>query len=151
MKIRSLLGNRDASATPTNLNFEDLAAISNAEIDLLRSIDFNMDFDLPFSHLDKVKQNLMTEIPNPAFISVCNSIIIDVCLMICSAYYLDVPPEVAAAAATVECVNNELIPRETSEWIEAVRIKYGDHVFDLARMSIARERQRTARPPDAQR
>jgi hypothetical protein len=149
MKIRSLLGNRDAAQNPAILNLDDLAAISSAEIDLPRSIDFNLEFDLPFSHLDKVKLNLMNEIPNRGFISVSNSLIVDICLMICSAYYLDVPPEVAAAAATIECVNGNVIPKETSDWMAAVRANYGDQVFELARISIARDKVRTARPPDA--
>jgi hypothetical protein len=144
LKIRSLLGRRDGSGGPAILDPEDLASIASAEIDLLRSIDFNLDFDLPFTHFDRLKQTLMTEIPNEAFIHLCNSIIVDICLMICSSCYLDVPPEVAAAAATAESVNTDVIPRETFEWLMNVREKYGAQVFDLARLSISQEKEKTA-------
>jgi hypothetical protein len=143
MKIRALLGNRDSPGPPPILNPEDLLAIGNAEIDLLRSVDFNMSFDLPVTHFERVKQRLMAEIPNEAFVVLCQSVVVDICLLICSAYYLDLPPEVAAAAAIDESVNTEVIPTETFEWLASVRERYGGQLFDLARASISQERERT--------
>ena len=88
MKIRSLLGDRDQGSQL--IRPEDLVEITRAELDLLKSIDFNFDIDTPFVHFEKWKQTLMAAIPNEAFIRLCNSILIDICLMICSSFYLDI-------------------------------------------------------------
>lgn len=142
MKIRSLLGDRDQGNQL--IDPMDLVAITRAELDLLKSIDFNFDIDTPFVHFDKWKQTLMMAMPNEEFIRLCNSVIIDICLMICSSFYLDIPPEVAAAAAAAESANQDILPAETWEWMRKVKEKYGQSLFDLAVDSISREKSRTA-------
>jgi hypothetical protein len=142
-RVRSLIGDRDASANWPLIAPEELVKITSAELDLLRSIDFDFDMGTPFLHFEKWKQTLLQTFPDESFIRVCNSIIVDICLMICSAAYLDVPPEAAAAAATAECVPAELIPPDTLEWMRSVQEKYGPEVFELARQSIAEERRKT--------
>ena len=151
MRIRSLLGEREGQEGNTLINPEDLLAITRAELELLRAIDFNLEIDTPFTHFERWKQTLVARIPNEDFIRLCNSVIVDICLMICSGFYLDVPPEVAAAAATEESVDMGVIPRDTFEWLKSVKEKYGQNVFDLAMESITHEKRKTVfrTPPNA--
>ena len=144
MKIRSLLGEREGQEGNAVINAEDFVAITHAELELLRSIDFNLEIDTPFTHFERWKQTLVAMIPNEELIRLCNSVIVDICLMICSGAYLDVPPEVAAAAATEESVNMAVVPRETFEWVMSVKEKYGQQLFDLAVESISEEKRKTA-------
>lgn len=143
IKIRKILGDR---ADNPIINTQDLIQISNAEIDLLRSIDFNTEIDTPFIHFEKWKQNLMVAIPDESIIRLCNAVIVDICLMLCSAFYLDVPPEVAAAAATADTLGerSSVISIEALEWFRQVKEKYGPEVFALACDSIHAEKQKTA-------
>jgi hypothetical protein len=149
MKIRSLLGDREVTQEYPVPDEGAIVQITRAEVDLLRSIDFNFDIDTPFVHFERWKQTLIARIPDESLITLCNTIIINICLMICSAAYLDVPPEVAAAAATAHNVDTAILPAETVAWIDAVRENYGPELFALAIESITAEKMRTAppRPP----
>jgi hypothetical protein len=140
VKIRSILGERERPV----LDPIDLAQITHAELDLLRSIDFDFAIDTPFTHFEKWRQTLMTSLPDPQYIRLCNSIVVDICLMLCSAAYLDVPPEVSAAAATAGRVGSCVIPMDAIRWLHHVQEKYGKDLFDLAQASITREKRRTA-------
>ena len=126
---------------------EELEEITRAELDLLQSIDFDVNFELPFQHFERWKENLQSKIPNENFIKICNQVIIDICLVLCSKFYLELPPEVAAAAATKETLSNFIITDETAEWFDDVRQKYGEHVFNLAIRSITMEKQKTYQGP----
>lgn len=120
--------------------------ISNCEVDLLTAVDFNPELELPFAHFEKWRTTLQQKIPNQHFMSVCNQIVIDICLVICSKCYLDLPPEVAAAAATLESVPTDILVKELVDWFEDVRQKYGEKVFDFAMRSLQAEKSRTAAP-----
>ncbi|KAH0794535.1 Cyclin, N-terminal domain containing protein [Histomonas meleagridis] len=144
-KIRSIMGDRDTQST--EIDQRDFLQITQAELDLLKSIDFDFDIDTPFTHFNRWKQTLIDVVPDEAIMQLCNSIIIDICLMICSAFYLDVPPEVAAAAATEDSLKTQIIPAETLEWLNSVKAKYGQEVFTLAIESIACEKRKTATIP----
>ena len=143
MRIRSILGDRE-NQIQSEIDPRDLIQITQAELDLLRSIDFNIEFDSPFTHFERWKQTLQAQIPNENLIKLCNTVIVDICLMLCSAFYLDVPPEVAAAAATAESLCTDVIPAETFEWLRSVKEKYGENTFELARQSISEEKRKTA-------
>jgi hypothetical protein len=142
MKIRSILGERE----PSMFDPQELTQINHAELDLLRSIDFDFMIDTPFTHFNKWKQTLMSSIPNEAYIRLCNGIVVDICLMLCSAAYLDVPPEVSAAAAAAGRVENGVIPVDAIRWLSQVREKYGNELFDLAQASIHLEKMKTVQP-----
>lgn len=148
MKIRSLLGDREFMTNENQIiNQNDIIQITQAELDLLKSIDFNYEIDTPFTHFERWKQTLKATIPDEDLMRVCNSVIVDICLILCSAFYLDVPPEVAAAAATVESCT-DVITTETYDWLKTVHEKYGEELFNLAMKSIKDEKQKTAmRPP----
>jgi hypothetical protein len=142
LKIRSIPGDRERPVVDPI----DLAQITHAELDLLRSIDFDFAIDTPFTHFEKWKQTLMSSLPDPAYIRLCNAIVVDICLMLCSAAYLDVPPEVSAAAATAGRVGSCVIPMDAIRWLNHVREKYGKDLFDLAQASISLEKRRTVQP-----
>jgi hypothetical protein len=144
IKIRSLLGDREVTQEYPVPDDAAIVQITRAEVDLLRSIDFNFDIDTPFVHFERWKQTLVAAIPDEALIRLCNSIIVDICLMICSAAYLDVPPEVAAAAATAHSADTAILPAETVAWMNTVRENYGTELFALAMESIRAEKVRTA-------
>jgi hypothetical protein len=139
-KIRSILGERVTSQVCSG----DLLEVTRAELDLLRSIDFDFAIDTPFTHFEKWKQRLMQLIPNDEFFRLCNNIIVDICLMLCSAAYLDVPPEVSAAAAAAGYVDHAVIAAKTIQWLQEVQERYGKELFELAQASISLERKKTA-------
>jgi hypothetical protein len=121
-----------------------IVQITRAEVDLLKTIDFNFDIDTPFVHFERWKQTLIAFVPDEDLIRLCNSVIIDICLMICSAAYLDVPPGVAAA--TAHSVDAAILPVETVAWLQAVHEQYGKELFALAFGSITAEKARTVAP-----
>jgi hypothetical protein len=106
---------------------------------LLIAIDFDYSFEMPFAYLSRWR---------PLIVARCHGaentdwkmVIIDVCLMICSAYYLDVPPEVTAAAAACDVLG-------PLDGIDDVIDKYGQDVFDLATQSIVAEKSLTSLRP----
>lgn len=147
--IRSLVGPETLSADG-HMPQEHLEQITHAELDLLKSIDFNVNFELPFTHFERWKTNLQSHIPNESFIRICNGVIVDICLVLCSKCYLDLPPEVAAAAATQESIGQDNLSPETAQWIEEVLAKYGRESFELAMNSITQEKQKTFRRPPPQ-
>ena len=118
----------------------DIALISAAEMNLLRAIDFDYTIEMPFEHFNRWKKSVILELPDVSSVAVCNRVIVDICLVLCSEYYLDVPPEVAAAAAAMEMFGLQ-------PWIVDVQERYGDAVFQLAQRSIWVEKSRTAVKP----
>jgi hypothetical protein len=142
LKIRGIVGPRLAV-----IDSRDVVQVTRAELDLLRSIDFDFDIDTPFVHFDRWKQTLIASMPNEGLVRLCNAVIVDICLILCSAAYLDVPPEVAAAAATEGSLGQGVVPADTFRWLSSVEEKYGKQLFDLARQSISVEKSRTATKP----
>lgn len=118
-------------------DYEDMLMVNGAEIDLLRAINFSYDIEMPFTHLNRWKQSVRETIPDIESVEVINKIMVDICLIICSDYYLDVPPEVAAAAAASGTVG-------VQPWITEVKERYGEEVFNLALQSLNFEKARTA-------
>ncbi|KAK8900435.1 hypothetical protein M9Y10_002762 [Tritrichomonas musculus] len=120
------------------VTYQDMKLILAAEIDLLKANDYTISMDLPFSHFEKWKKNVIENscLIDEKFVKLCNHVIVDICLLICSCYYLDVPPEVAAAAAASRTFGND-------QWVISVRQKFGNDLFDLAMNSIQFEDSRT--------
>ena len=114
--------------------------VTQAEIDLLQSIDFNPLIELPFDHFERWSQNLRSRYSNEVFIKICNKVIVDICLVLCSKCYLDLPPEVAAAAAAKDILDDP----DTCEWYKDVTSRYGSNLFDLAVQYINEEKSKTA-------
>ena len=140
-KVRSILGKR---LYQTHIDNNDIVLVTNAEVDLLNAAGFELTFDLPFQYFNQL-MNTMKNIIQPAeFCKIQQSLLIDTCLMICSEHYLDVSPEVTAAAAVVDVFKNEkTIPQLLVSWVDQVHKKHGDHIFRLAQDSINEERNKT--------
>lgn len=120
-----------------NVSCQDLKLIIKAETDLLIANDFEISMDLPFAHFERWKKNMIEQsLMDENFIKLCNNVMLDICLLICSCYYLDVPPEVAAAAAASRTFGND-------QWVTSVRQRFGNDLFDLAMNSIQFEDSRT--------
>ena len=124
--IKNMIGSHFIQPGIENLSQEEINLISAAEVDLIRANNFNTQIDLPFSHFEKWKQSVVDHFSNSQFTCLCNKVMIDMCLLICSCYYLDVPPEVAAAAAASKTFGADM------QWIEDVKSRYGNDVFELA-------------------
>ena len=164
----------------TRLCYDDYKIISRCEIDLLDASGFDIDFDLPFRYFNEILIMLDRLLPRDSMNKIYNTWLIDTCLMICSQYYLDVPPEVAAAAAVadsfqncpsnlslncfhattqpqiqyhqyrqgnaytpVDIVTPDGAPQNIIDWVENIKQKHGDRLFELAQHAIVEERQRT--------
>jgi hypothetical protein len=118
----------------------DVLRVDGAEIELLKAINFDYQIETPFPYFTRWKEEILGDSPDPATLRAFNQAAVDICLIICSAYYLDVPPEVAAAAAASEIFG-------AAPWISSVQEKYGSAVFDLAMQSIRLEKSRTQFSP----
>jgi hypothetical protein len=119
----------------------DIRLVVGAEIELLRAIDFDCCIDTPFPYFRRWKDQILEEFPDFESIQAFNTVIVGICLMICSQWYLEVPPEVAAAAAASEAFGDGI------PWIGEVQRKYGTEVFNLAMRSIRFEKSRTVQRP----
>ncbi|KAH0794441.1 Cyclin, N-terminal domain containing protein [Histomonas meleagridis] len=139
--IRSIPGPRINSDL---IDYKDMVTVTNAEISLLNASGFDMDIELPFAYFDTVKELIQNEIPKDVYDRFCKEAIVDICLVICSEYYLDVPPEVAVAAATAETFQNKEPPLAVSNWVSGVRLKYGNDAYTLALNSLINEKTKTA-------
>ncbi|EAX89874.1 Cyclin, N-terminal domain containing protein [Trichomonas vaginalis G3] len=140
--VRSLIGQENFDNQGL-LSPEQIEEITQAEIDLLKALDFNVNFELPFTYFERWKSNIQALIPNENFIKICNGVIVDMCLVISSKYYLDIAPEVAAAAAAQDSIGQGNLSEITSVWINEVVQKYGQENFNLALSSIIHEKGKT--------
>ena len=175
-KIRSIAA-RGPSYARAALTQNDYDLISRCEIDLLNVIGFELGFDLPFKYFNEIIKMMTNLIPQDSMNKFCQTWLIDTCLMICSQYYLDLPPEVAAAAAVFESFQSgkllQLIPSQHTQpqlaysgqscplntpvaivhgdgvsqyifnWVNQIREKHGDRLFQLAQTAMMEERQKT--------
>mgnify|MGYP001130108183 CR=1 FL=1 len=112
-KVRLILGSRIhminsnfSNHFDVKLCYDDFKIISKCEIDLLDATGFDIDFDLPFRYFNEILSMLNSLLPRDSMHAIYNTWLIDTCLMICSQYYLDLPPEVAAAAAVADSFQN---------------------------------------------
>ena len=142
--VRSLCS--ESHAIEVGLTDDAKQLMTLCEFNLLRATNFDFDIDLPFNHFDAFKPRFLAEMPQEHVNSFCNRALIDICLFICSQYYLDVPPQVAAAAAMAESFATETMPPQTSQWVESIREEYGSSLFELAVQTIVHEKERTAIP-----
>ena len=130
-----------------DLSEEMLSSITLAEFDLLKATNFDFQVDLPFSHFQCFLNVLRPLIPHQQFLPRWNSAIIDLCLIICSSQYLDVPPEVAAIVAAIDSFNDcPNVSEHTTKIYQSLEEKYGPNVFTIAQKSIELEKSRTIFP-----
>ena len=138
----------------TKITFSDkiLTEIANAEIELLASNRFDINVALPFGYFDKWKVELQRILPDDDFIKICNSVIVDICLLICSRGFLDSPAEAGAAVAIQNMLvehgsrlasYSEETHKSLLEWLRSIREKYGDKIFDQIDEMISSEKSRT--------
>jgi hypothetical protein len=124
-----LLADREVTQEYSVQDSAAIVQITRAEVDLLGSTDSNT----LFVHFERWKQTLIGAIPDEELIRVCNSILVDICLMICS----------AEVAATAHNVDTAILPTKTVAWIDGVRANYGAELLAFATESITAEKLRT--------
>lgn len=139
-------------AMRTAFSEDILREISNAEIDLLTTSFFDINIDLPFSYIEKWKSELHKILPGDEFIKICNSVIVDVCLLICSQGFLDAPAEAGAAVAIQNMIEryghylasqSEETYNSLQEWLQSIKEKYDNRVFDWIYRLISNEKSKT--------
>lgn len=171
-KIRLIVSPRVNHYMISKLCFDDYKVISQCEIDLLDATGFNIAFDLPFKYYNDILIVLDSLLPRDSMRDIYNTWLIDACLMICSQYYLDLPPDVVAAAAVVDSFENrptqfnlntqqqiqfnqpmndtvsiaDGATQYIADWVEGIKQKHGEKLFQLAQHAIMEEKQRTVQP-----
>ena len=127
--------------TPTK---EEIDLMQDAEISLMSALGFDFDIELPFNYIEPIQQTYLTEIPHERQTQFVQQVKLDCCLVICSENYLDVPPEVTAAAAVNETLKTQEYSHDDSEIENYIRSKYGSITsYELAINSIRYEGSRT--------
>jgi hypothetical protein len=120
---------------PDFITGRELQLVSDAEVVLLMAIDFDYNFEMPFTYVNRWRPLIIARYPEAARAD-WKMVIIDVCLMVCSAYYLEVPPEVTAAAAACDVLG-------ALDRFDDVIDRYGRDVFNLATQSIVAQKSIT--------
>lgn len=132
-----------ADLSPT-ISSEYIKAVLRAEFDVLRVINFELSYELPFSYFDGILNSLRSFIPVQDFSHKRDLAHSDICFIICSARYLDVPPEVIAVVAALDTLD-KYAPEQTSKIYLSLREKYGQQVFEVAQQSMDFEKSQTCR------
>jgi hypothetical protein len=125
-----------ADARNETITYEELAAVNRAEVQILAILNFDFCIEMPFQYLNRWKVMIIRQCPEFANQD-WNKVKVDVCLMICSDYYLDVPPEVTAAVAACHVFG-------AHAWMQTVIERYGSEMWQLAINSIESEKSCTA-------
>ena len=122
----------------------EIELATRAELDILDSLEFNINIELPFNYIELWKPYLITQIPEKLRIQLFTNISIDICHIICSDNYLDLPPELTAAVAFFDSIEHEF-PEFSIENNIIVNIKnrYGSDLFDVALNSLFNEKNKT--------
>ena len=143
--VRSVLGERHWSGT---MDASDVGLVTQVELELIDAAGYDFCIELPFMYSDRVAELLAQVVPEDKFRRCQSQMAVDICLALCSEVYLDIPPEVTAAAATADTLSREVVPAPIVNWMTYVIDKYGMSVFNLAKCSIAAEKRKTL-PRDA--
>lgn len=122
---------------------EDLELIAQAELDIISAGQYNFNIELPFSYLNMVAEMLALELPREALPTCQRQIMLNICLVIRSDDYLDIAPEVIAAAAIAQCLMNHEAHGPVYAWVVSVAQKYGETMYVAARDSIEFEKHGT--------
>jgi hypothetical protein len=131
--VRTLFAPDLLNDTITN---DGLIAVNRAEVRILTLLNWDYCIEIPFHYLNHWKRMIIEQYPELRKQD-WNKVIVDVCLMICSDYYLDVPPEVTAAVAACDVFG-------IHDWMNMVIERYGLDAWQLAINSIQSEKSRTA-------
>ena len=126
-----------------SLSLSETRLITECEFSLLQAMNYDFMFELPFTHFDAIKSLLFQDLSQDIIPAFQKQTIIDICLMICSREYLNVPPEVIAAAATLDSFGKCPLPPSASQWILDLQNKYGEESFNLALHALCFEKSRT--------
>lgn len=117
----------------------EIEIVKSAEVELMSAINFQFDIELPFQYLDQWENEISEHIPAERRPQCIQNMQLDVCLILCSEACVDVPAEVAAAAAFDDVLTKE--GKKAS--FEKINSKYGDNVFNVALECIKNESAKT--------
>lgn len=100
--------------------------------------NFSEKFDLPFRYYTEFRKFFEVDKKE-----VETKILQDICLLICSRGYLEIGPEVAAAAAIFGSLVSEIKTDNALTFANSMKIKYGDETIEKALKFMCFERSRT--------
>ena len=118
--LNIIFSNRDFNKNV--LTDEEISKIPYIEINLLNSIKWDMKIDIPFTYFN-IHRNDLNE-TNYSINEIeyfCNNILRNICLVIKSPKYLDIPPEIIAVSSIFEAFEGKNIPNKVFDWILNVK------------------------------
>ena len=139
-KFREIVGGKNYDQ---EMDREDFEMLTSAELEILHTIGFDLEVETPWMYFNKWKVTFCQMHTPEETELICNRALVDLCLVLSSDIYLDIPAEVTAAAAAEESLSGVVIPPGTMEWLKSVRDLYGESVFTKVRTTIDERRKRT--------
>jgi len=132
--ISEALGGRDFKID--ELNEDEIRQISGIEVDILNSVEWNMSIDIPFTYFNNHKSEF-SSLDGSIVESVCSKILRNICIVIKSAYYLDIPPELTAVVATTQAFEGNVMPEATRDWINSIKMQ--DEILFTRTLNLVRK------------
>ena len=134
MTAARVLGDRDF--TIQTLNPTELRQVSNIEIDLLNSLNWNLSVDMPFIHINRHKY-IFNDIGEPTIVNnLMNIIIRNLCLVVKSKDYLSFNVEISTISAVYLgfIFMNYIIPESVLKWIDEEKSKDENQFIKICNM-----------------
>lgn len=120
-----------------NISTNVYREICKIEIEIFSANNYSDEFDLPFRYLSNFNQILFDKKELEI------KILQDVCLLICSQGYLEIGPEITAAAAVFGTLVGEIGTDDALLYASSMTDKFGKEKLDKALQFMCFERNRT--------
>ena len=118
-KEMELFGERDFSKP--DITDEEINEIGVIELELLNALDWKLDIELPFSYFNEIKPVLGELVAKygDRVERLFDVGLRNLCLIVRSEEYLDIPPAVSAAVSVENSFKRLQLPEKITEWINA--------------------------------
>lgn len=118
-RTRAIFGDRDYSNQ--ELTESEIDEICSLEVDFLNALDWNSYIELPFEYVNQHWQSVLrcAGDKQSELSGIIDLITRDVCFILCSEYYLDIPPICLAAAAVSYHLSGVSITGSAASWIRS--------------------------------
>lgn len=134
-QYQSIIGQTDFTYHP--MTDAESKAYGDCEIDLLSSVNYNLDFDLPYRHIVRNVEPYINLIPNvQAQKMVLNSITQKICSIHISICKIPFPTEMVAVYVTILSFHDIQIPTPIKEWIDQVHSSFSNDTIEQTRAFV---------------
>ena len=118
-KLIDLLGKNNFD--DIKIPFEDIKLINSCEIELLESLDFKMNIELPFKFIDLYVKPFLNEFSSQNKQLIYSKITKYICMLLCSSKVLEISPKILALVSIKLTFNNNFeIPNQTNLWMNEI-------------------------------